>query len=205
MNVEKCELFRKQIKFLSHTFDEVRVDIDNNTKLAVENFARPRNKKGIQSFLGLVNWDRRFIKNLASLNKPLENLLKKDVKFVWQKEHQDAFENIKSAFREAPSLHIIRSDMKFGLFVDASEKALGARLYQFHEKNPEVKLTIAYASRSLRGAEINYTITELECLALVWALRKWHILLMGRYVRVHTDHKALKFLTACADDSSRIA
>ncbi|XP_024887669.1 myb-like protein V, partial [Temnothorax curvispinosus] len=94
--------------------------------------------------------------------------------------------------------------MKFGINVDAARSGLGARLYQYRE-GEEAKYTIAYLSRSLKGAEMRYTITELECLALVFALRKWHTLLMGRHVRVHTDHKALQFLSTCVQNNHRIA
>ncbi|KMQ90069.1 krab-a domain-containing protein [Lasius niger] len=205
LNKAKCEFLRTEISFLGHTFDQVKVEMNSDTKSAIQNFAKPRNKKAVQSYLGLVNWDRRFIPNLAEMTKPLESLLKQNVKFEWREEHQRAFVKIKEAFRDAKSLFIIRSNCRFGIFVDASKNGLGARLYQYRESNPDEGFTVAYASRSLRGAECNYTITELECLSLVWALRKWHIMLLGRHVRVHTDHRALKFLTSCADDSSRIA
>lgn len=102
-------------------------------------------------------------------------------------------------------MFIIRSGLKFGLYVDASKYGLGAKLYQYDENEPEINYTVAYASRSLKGAELNYTVTEVECLALVWALQKWHTILLGRRIKIHTDHRALKFLTACADDSARIA
>ncbi|KMQ92189.1 retrovirus-related pol polyprotein from transposon, partial [Lasius niger] len=98
-----------------------------------------------------------------------------------------------------------RPGLKFGIYVDASKYGLGARLYQYKENRPEERFTVAYASRSLKGAKLNYTVTDIECLALVWALRKWHATLLGRHVKVHSDHRALKFLTACADDSARIA
>lgn len=205
LNESKCEFLKNEISFLGHTFDQVKVDMNTDTRLAIQNFPKPYNRKTIQSFLGLVNWDRRFIHRLAELTKPLEQLLKKNVKFQWREEHQNAFMSIKEAFRDASCLSIIRSDMKFGIYTDASRSGLGARLYQYHESNPEAKYTVAYASRSLRGAELNYTITELECLAIVWALRKWHLMLLGRHIVIHTDHRALKFLTSCADDSTRIA
>lgn len=95
--------------------------------------------------------------------------------------------------------------MNYGIYVDANKVVLGARLYMFEPNNEKKEYTIAYASRSLKNAEKNYTITELECLALVFALRKWHIILMGRKVRVNTDHKALKFISSCANSSERIA
>lgn len=177
----------------------------NDTKLAIQNFERPKNKKAIQAFLGLVNWDRRFIKNLARLTKPLENLLKKNVKFKWSEEAQRTFSDIKKAFSDAPSLFVIKPGLRFGIYVDASKHGLGARLYQYEENEPERKYTVTYASRNLKGAELNYTVTEIECLAIVWALRKWHTTLLGRHVKIHSDHRTLKFLSACADDSARIA
>ncbi|KMQ90342.1 s68306 pol retrotransposon woot [Lasius niger] len=205
LNRDKCELLRTEIRFLGHTFDEIKVEMNAETKSAIQNFAKPRNKKAIQAFLGLVNWDRRFIRNLSRMTRPLEELLKKNQKFVWREEQQNAFNEIKAAFGEADNLFVIRSDFRFGIYVDASKRGLGARLYQYRESDPDEKFTVSYASRSLKGAELNYTVTELECLALVWALRKWYVTLLGRHVKVHTDHMALKFITSCADDSSRIA
>lgn len=204
LNLEKFEFMQKQIRFLGHIFSEIQAEMNNDTKLAIRNFERPKNKKALQAFLGLINWDRRFIKNLANMTQSLEKLLKKDTKFVWGQEQQQAFKEIKAAFDDAPALFTIRVGMRFGLFVDASKSGLGARLYQYDHENPDKRYTIAYASRSLKGTEKNYTITELECLAIVWALKKWHTTLLGRHIKIYTDHRALKFLTACADDSARI-
>ncbi|XP_036147363.1 uncharacterized protein LOC118647170 [Monomorium pharaonis] len=203
LNEQKCEFMKTEIRFLGHTFDEITAEMNEDTKMAIKNFARPKNKKGVQAFLGLVNWDRRFIKGFSEMTKPLENLLKKNVKFVWGQEEQKAFNNIKLAFDEAEKLFVIKADRKFGLYVDASKYGLGARLYQYKDSEPDIKYTVAYASRSLK--ELNYTVTEIECLALVWALKKWHTSLLGRKFRVHTDHRALKFLKASSADSSRIA
>lgn len=203
LNKSKCEFMRTEIKFLGHTFNEIEAGMNEETKAAVRNFQKPRNRRAIQSFLGLVNWDRRFIRNLATLTRPLENLLKKQTKFDWTSEVQVAFQEIKNAFAAAPTLFLVRPGFRFGVQVDAAVSGLGARLYQYDDKGQQ--FTIAYASRSLKGAESNYTITELECLALVWALRKWCALLMGCHVRVQTDHKALKFVSACVRSSARIA
>lgn len=203
LNKEKCQFLKREITFLGHTFSEISAEIVSETKEEVTNFPRPKNKKALQSFLGLVNWERRFIKNLARMTKPLEELLKKDRKFIWTEKEQEAFMEIKGAFEDADNLCLIRPGLPFGVFIDASTHGLGARLYQYDDEGR--RFTVAYASRSLKGAEVNYTITELECLALVWSLRKWHTLLMGRRVKIHTDHKALKFLSSCSQNSTRIA
>jgi len=205
LNKDKCEFVRREVKFLGHTFDEITASINDETRCAIKSFPRPKNIKAVQAFLGLANWDRRFIKNLARLTKPLERLLKKDVKFEWSETEQEAFNAIKRAFEDAPTLYLIKANMNFGIDVDASKTGIGARLFQYNESEPTEKFTIGYASRSLKSAEKNYTVTELECLALIFALKKWHTLLMGRRVKVNTDHRALQFISSCANASERIA
>lgn len=139
LNKDKCEFLKKEIKFLGHTFDEVTANINEETRYALECFQKPKNKKGIQSFLGLVNWDRRFVKNLSRLTKPLENLLRKDVKFSWTEQEQKAFNNIKQAFQDAPTLFLTQPKLQFGIDVDASKTGLGARLYQFEQNDKDRK------------------------------------------------------------------
>lgn len=100
-------------------------------------------------------------------------------------------------------MYLLDPALNLGIETDASTIGIGARLFQYDK--PDREYTIAYASRSLKGAERRYTITELEGLALVWCLRKWRVILMGRRVRVKTDHRALKFVSACAVASQRMA
>lgn len=148
--------------FTGHTFRELKAEINADTRAAIRNFERPRNKKGIQAFLGLINWDRRFIKNLSKRTQPLEELLKKGSRFEWKEEQQKAFDGIKRDFDEATELFLIRPEYKFGIATDAAYDGLGTRLYQYREDDP-ARYTVGFASRSLKGAEHNYTVTELEC------------------------------------------
>lgn len=71
LNRDKCNFLQERINFLGHQFSEIEARMNEETKAAIQNFAQPRTKKSIQSFLGLVNWDRRFIKNLANMTRPL--------------------------------------------------------------------------------------------------------------------------------------
>lgn len=201
VNLDKCEWLQREVKFLGHTFSEVKASINQDTREAVSRFEKPKTKKQLQSFLELINWDRRFLPNLSRMTKPLELLLRKNVKFQWGNAQQTAFDEIKQAFEKAEDLFLLQK----GVNIDASTTGLGAKLFQFSDEDPDKHFTIAYASRSLKGAEVNYTITELECLALVWAFKKWHTVLMGHKVRVFTDHRALKFLGTCTQNSDRIA
>lgn len=204
LNVEKCEFIKEEIKFLGHTFDQIKAEINDDTRKAISSFERPKTKRALQSFLGLINWDRRFIENLAQLTRPMEELLAKDRKFIWTNKQQEAFDKMKLAFEKAGELFLIKKNGEFGIYADASIKGLGARLFQY-DKETQKEYTLAFASRSLKGAEKNYHITDLECLAVVWALRKWYTLLMGRRVRIHTDHRALNYLSTCVRNSTRIA
>lgn len=112
--------------------------------------------------------------------------------------------NIKEAFEEAQELTLIDLKMEFGVDTDASRIGIGARLYQMEERTGE-QHTVAYESRSLRPAETQYTMTELEGLTLVYALRKWAVQLLGRKVKVNTDQRALTYMSVCASSSQRIA
>lgn len=127
----------------------------------------------------------------------------KNVKYAWNPEIGQAFERIKQAVRNAEKLYLLDPELNFGIESDASTVALGAKLVQYDSSGNHY--TVAYASRSLRNAERKYTVTELEGLALVWALKKWRTLLMGRRIRVQTDHRALKFISACSIASARMA
>lgn len=105
----------------------------------------------------------------------------------------------KNAVQKARRLYLLDPKLSYGLETDASTIGLGARLYQFDEENiNDKKHNIAFASRSLKPAEKNYTITELEGLALAWALKKFRLILEGRRVHVSTDHSALRFMSSCA-------
>lgn len=99
---------------------------------------------------------------------------------------------------------MIRSGYKFGIQTDAARSGLETRLYQYRGRDKR-KFTVVYACKLLKETELNYTITELEGLALVWALRKWHTLLLGWKVKIHTNHKALQFLETYVRNNTRIA
>lgn len=203
LNREKCEFACGTITFLGHEISKIHVNITNETKRNILEFPRPRNKIELQAFLGLVNWDRRFIPHLARYISTLEILLRKNGKFLWKEEFEQAFVQIKRAVDDAEKLYLLDPELGLGVETDASTVGLGAKLFLYEKKGRE--FTIVYASRSLKGTERRYTVTELEGLALVWALKKWRVILMGRKVRVRTDHKALKFISACSVASQRIA
>ncbi|GFW05939.1 transposon Tf2-6 polyprotein [Trichonephila clavipes] len=122
---------------------------------------------------------------------------KKGAKFNWSGEAQDSFDQIKRTLTEAPILQLPNFSEQFNLFTDASGVGIGAVLQQ--NQKP-----IAFASRTLNKAERNYTVTERECLAVIWALNKFKTYFGLLPVKVITDHAALTKLTNGKNLSSRM-
>ncbi|GFW30945.1 retrovirus-related Pol polyprotein from transposon 412 [Trichonephila clavipes] len=145
----------------------------------------------------MTGWYQKFIPRYADICEPLYQLKKKGAKFNWSGEAQDSFDQIKRTLTEAPILQLPNFSEQFNLFTDASGVGIGAVLQQ--NQKP-----IAFASRTLNKAERNYTVTERECLAVIWALNKFKTYFGPLPVKVITDHAALTKLTNGKNLSSRM-
>ena len=161
----------------------------NKTK-AIEAWETPTCKKELQSFLGLVNYYRRFIRNCSKIAKPLTDLTK-NVPFDWSKEASNAFDLLKKAVISAPVLRQFHPSYKVLVTTDASKQAIGAVMEQ---EFPDGRYPVAFLSRTLNSAEQNYAAHDLELLGIVDTLRAWRCYLHGRKFVVQTDHHPLKFL-----------
>ena len=203
INVKKCQWVVPEVSFVGHSLSQFLVTMTEETKNKILEFKRPTTKRRLQAFLGLANWDRRFISGLAEATRPMEQLLKKDVRFKWTEEMEKSFQLVKTKFLNAKSLFLLKKDWKYGIETDASTVGLGARLFQFNEDNNKEE-TIAYASRALKPVETKYTTVELEALSVIWSLNKWHVILYGRRILVRTDNIALTFLKSCKLTNARI-
>ncbi|CAN6554914.1 unnamed protein product [Malus baccata var. baccata] len=135
--------------------------------------------------------ERRFIKDFSKISNPLCRILQKDVSFAFNEECEKAFNHLKEMLTSAPIIVPPDWSLPFELMCDASDYALGAVLGQRKEKRPHV---IYYASRTLNDAQLNYSTTEKELLAVVFALDKFRSYLLGTKVIIYTDHAALKYL-----------
>nr|GEY21085.1 hypothetical protein [Tanacetum cinerariifolium] len=137
----------------------------------------------------------------VSLARPMTRLLEKDTPFLFSKECVDAFQTLMRKLTKAPILIAPDWDMPFELMCDASDFAIGAVLGQRQEKQFR---PIHYASKTMTEAESNYTTTEKEMLAVVYAFEKfWSYLIMNKSI-VYTDHSALKYLFAKKDFKARL-
>ena len=198
---DKCEFLRKEVVYLGHTISDAGVRPNPDKIQGIITFPPPKNVKGIKSFLGLVGYYRKFIKDFAKIAKPLTRLLKKNQDFKWSNKEQEAFEKFKEILTNQPLLQYPDFDREFILTTDASNYAIGAVLSQGEIGND---LPVAYASRTLNESELNYSTIEKELLAIVWSVKHFRPYLFGRKFTIITDHKPLTWLFSCKDPSSKL-
>nr|GEX94483.1 reverse transcriptase domain-containing protein [Tanacetum cinerariifolium] len=131
----------------------------------------------------------------------MTHLLEKNTPFIFSEDCIKAFQTLKKKLTEAPILIAPNWDLPFELMCDASDFAISAVLAQRHEKHFK---PIHYASKMMNDAESNYTTTEKEMLAVVYAFEKFRSYLIMNKSIVHTDHSALKYLFTKKDAEARL-
>lgn len=198
---DKCEFLRHEVTYLGHIIGSEGVRPNPEKTAAVKNFPIPRTAKNVKQFLGLAGYYRRFIPNFSGLTKPLTNLLKKNVPFVWKTEQQEAFEHLKTLLCEQPILQYPDFSKPFILTTDASNTAIGGVLSQ---GTIGQDLPIAYVSRVLNSAETNYSTIEKELLAIIYCTHHFRPYLYGHKFFLVTDHQPLVWLYKVKDPTSRL-
>ena len=186
----KCSFGKKEISHLGFEYSAEGIKPTKEKIQSIQEWPTPQSIKDVRSFLGLANFYRRFVPKFADTAAPLTNLTGKNVTFVWDVIHQQAFEKLKQALVSPPIIAYPTPQDKFVLTTDASDVGLGAIL------STEQGTVIEYASRTLTPTEKNYATIEKECLAIIWAVRKFRHYLIGAHFVIHTDHKPLEWLTS---------
>ncbi|XP_052620961.1 uncharacterized protein LOC111893627 [Lactuca sativa] len=183
----KCEFWLREVQFLGHLVGEDGIKVDPTKIEAVKKWANPKTPTEIRSFLGLAGYYRRFIKNFSRIAAPLTKLTRKSEPFVWTDKQEQAFQTLKRHLCEAPVLSLPEGNEDFVVYSDASYSGLGCVLMQRGKE-------IAYASRQLKSAEVNYIVHDLELAAVVFSLKLWRHYLYGTKCTLYTDHKSLQHI-----------
>ena len=191
LNWKKCHFMVTQGLVLGHIVSKGGIQVDRAKVEVIEKLPTPTCVKDIRSFLGHAGFYRRFIEGFSVISRPLCNLLLQNAKFDWTSACQIAFDSLKKLLTTAPILQVPDWSLPFEIMCDASDYAIGAVLGQRKGKFPCV---IYYASKTLIDAQKNYTTTEKELLAVVFALEKFRSYILGSPIVVFTDHSALKYL-----------
>lgn len=189
VRLEKCKFMVHQLEFLGKIVDETGIKPSPNKVKAVVDMPEPTNVSEVRSFLGAITYYGKFIKQMREIRAPLDELLKKEVKFNWTNECKIAFEKAKGIL--ISDLALTHFDPKLPIMVaaDASQHGIGAVIsHKFPDGNIKA---IEHASKALTKAERNYSQIEKEALALVFAIKKFHRMIYGRKFTLLTDHKPL--------------
>ena len=199
----KCHLASHELAFLGFTVDKNGIHTSKEKVEAVLNYPTPTSKTEIRAFMGLAGYYRQFVQDFSVIAEPINRLLRKSQPFEWGDEQELAFQKLIQKLCSDPIL--IRPDWnkEFKLYTDASALGLGAILTQDDDDKQE--RVICYASRGTSDTERNYGATQLECLAVVWAVNYFRYYLLGRRFKVITDHVALKWLFKMKDPSGMFA
>ena len=203
LSPSKCTFATKSIKFLGHIISSDGIRVNPEKTKALLTYPAPRNVRDLRSFLGSTNYFKRYIKDYAAKAAPLTALLKADKPYNWTSDCQTSFETLKTALSSPPVLAYPDFDRPFTLSTDASGSAIGYILEQ-PDKDGHLR-AIAYGGRALRAHEKKWTISELECLAVIEGIRCYHHFLADKPFDIYTDHSALKWLMNIKLSAGRLA
>ena len=191
LNWEKCHFMTTSGIVLGHVVSSKGIEVDKDKVEVISKLPSLKTIREICSFLGHVGFYRRFIKDFSVISRPLCSLLIKDPSFEWTKDCQQAFEKITTLLTSAPIMQPPDWSLPFELMCNASDYVVGVVLGQRKEGKPFV---IYYASRTLNSAQMNYTTTEKELLAVIFALDKFRSYLISSSTIVYYDHAAVRYL-----------
>lgn len=192
INYGKCQFFKESVTYLGYRIDKKGLHTDDKKIKAIVAAPSPCNITQLRSFLGLVNFYSKFCVNMSDVLKPLYDLLKKNVKWNWDNNCENAFVKIKNVLSSSPVLAHYDPNLQLILAVDSSPYGLGAVLLQRYDDGSERPLCCA--SRTLNPAESNYSQLDKEALAIVFGVTKHHQYLYGQQFILRSDHRALSYI-----------
>jgi transposase InsO family protein/predicted aspartyl protease len=205
-DINKSEFRVTRTKYLGFIVSTEGIEVDPDKVAVVRDWKPPSTVKGVQGFLGFCNFYRRFIKEYGRIAKALNALTRKGTVFKWTEQCQEAFDLLKRAVLEAPILHFFDYDLPTMVEADASNGVVAGVLSQ---QDPQTGRwhPVAFFSKTMQPAELNYDIHDKEMLAVVLSLDEWRAELEGLQTPflVYSDHRALEYFMTTKKLSARQA
>ena len=196
---KKCQLFKTELQYMGNIIfikdRNVCVKPLRSRLEAIQKLQPPTPPKGCRSFAGMVSFLSKFCPQLQKLLKPIYDLTREGRQFIWGKQQQDAFEEIKHRLVKVPILHMPNHEGRFHLYSDMSKFAVGSALYQIQNGKPKL---IAYASKRLPEAFRSYSITELELCGL--AINTASFSHLSKRFLCDSDHLALTHIIKSTEE-----
>ena len=189
LKLAKCTFMQNSVKFLGHEISKDGIKPLLDKVQAIKDLKSPTKRKELMSVLGLINYYLKFIPNLSKYSGKLTELLRKDIKYRWTEEHEEALSIIKLLISEHTNLCYPNPNKDYYLVTDASGFACGSYLGQKDEQG-QIK-PVGFYSRVFSETQSRYSATEREMLAIVIALEHFHPFLSASKIYVMTDHRPL--------------
>lgn len=188
--------------FLGHIVSSSGIRPGGEKTKCIKEFPKPENVSDVRKFLGITGLFRKFVQQYSLLAMPLTKLLKKEVKFTWNEEQEQAFNELKKSITSQPVSALFDANKKHEVHTDASSVGLSAILLQLEDN---VFRPVFYYSRQCTEAESKYASHELEVLAIVEAVERFRIYLLGTTFKIVTDCNAVATTKATSPLPPRIA
>ncbi|CAM4476055.1 unnamed protein product [Lepidochelys olivacea] len=204
VKAKKCQIGLNRVTYLGHQVGQETISPLQAKVDAIQKWPVPKSKKQVQSFLGLAGYYRRFVPHYSQIAAPLTDLTKKKQPNAvqWTRKCQKAFNKLKATLMSDPVLRAPDFDKPFLVTTDASERGVGAVLMQ---KGPDQEFhPVVFLSKKLSERESNWSVTEKECYAIVYALEKLRPYVWGRRFHLQTDHAALKWLHTVKETNKKL-
>ncbi|XP_018366050.1 PREDICTED: uncharacterized protein LOC108763170 [Trachymyrmex cornetzi] len=189
LNFSKCRFLKREIEYLGYNISKNGITLNESKVKAIQKFPHPKTVGQLQGFLGLTSYFRKFIVNYARIAKPLHDLTRKNVPFIFGESELHAFETLREKLSNHPVLALNNPRAYTELHTDASSHGYGAVLLQRQQDGH--MHPIMYYSRRTTATESRYHSYELETLAIVYALERFRVYLQGISFVVITECNAL--------------
>ena len=209
---EKCNFFKKSIKFLGRVLDSTGMHPDPQYTQDIVNMEPPRNRAELRSLIGMLSWNRQFIGTkmgrrvaVSSFSHKMAPIFQcaRAEKFLWSEEAQKAFNSLKKMLQEAPFISYFDPTKELTLTTDASVHACGGVLMQKYADDDY--RVIAVISKTFTAAEARWSTTEREAYAIFWAVKRLNYFLAGNPFVVFTDHRSLVHMDKTVFSNTKVA